>query len=169
MNASARQHQTFAKSTKRSIIRNVLPYVLFSFTALAPGLTQAESSQITLGNEAFANPLVVEGISGGKQKATEIVKTESTTTGYCNGYINSQPNHTLVLSEFWEFLKIEVNSSTDTTIIIEGPGGVWCNDDSVNANPAIEGQWQPGNYKIWVGSYQENVNHSYQIKITRNN
>ena len=164
MKASATVKRSILKCSILSLIS-----IFWSFTALDPGLAQSTNRQITLENQINPDPLLLKGISGGEIKAAEIVKTESTATGFCNGFINVQPNHTLVLSSFFEFLKIEVDSSTDTTIIIEGPGGVWCNDDSVTANPAIEGQWQPGNYKIWIGSYQENVNNSYQLKITGSN
>lgn len=139
---------------------------VLSCTILNPSLAQSRSKRITLGDRVDPNPLIVRGISGGEVEATNIVDTEGTTTGFCNGFIEDRPNHILVLKNFFEFLKIEVDSSTDTTIIIEGPGGVWCNDDSDNANPAIEGQWQPGRYKIWIGSYQEDLNYDYQIKIT---
>jgi hypothetical protein len=43
--------------------------------------------------------------------------------------------------------------------------GVWCNDDAGSANPIIEGQWQPGVYQVWVGSYQANSHNKYKIKI----
>ena len=143
--------------------------VVLSCTILNPSLAQSRSKRITLGDRVDPNPLIVRGISGGELEATDIVDTEGTTTGFCNGFVENRPNHILVLKNFFEFLKIEVDSSTDTTIIIEGPGGVWCNDDSDNANPAIEGQWQPGRYKIWIGSYQEDIDYGYQIKITGNN
>jgi hypothetical protein len=113
--------------------------------------------------------LTIKGISGGTMNAVEITKTENTATGYCDGFVHSQPNHILKLNSFFEFLKIEVQSPVDTTILIQGPGGVWCNDDSDNANPMIEGQWQPGVYKVWIGSYQANVNNNYRIRITGKN
>jgi hypothetical protein len=50
--------------------------------------------------------------------------------------------------------------------MIKGPGGIWCNDDTNDTNPVIEGQWQPGSYKIWIGSYQVDVFNDYLIKIT---
>ena len=65
-------------------------------------------------------------------------------------------------------MRLEVESTSDTTILVQGAGGTWCNDDAGSANPVIEGQWQPGIYQIWVGSYQANKNNDYQIKITGN-
>lgn len=164
------QRRTFVETAKRNILRcsmlNLISIlsssIAFSLITISPSVAQLA---VTLENKVEPNPLILEGVSGGSLKATEIVQTESTATGFCNGFIAPQPNHILELKSFFEFLKIEVNSSTDTTIIIEGPGGIWCNDDSDDANPAIEGQWQPGNYKIWIGSYQEDSSNSYQIRI----
>jgi hypothetical protein len=31
--------------------------------------------------------------------------------------------------------------------------GFWCNDDTVELNPALMGQWAPGRYLIYVGTY----------------
>lgn len=171
------QPQIFMKAraiAKKSIFQcSMLSFISILSSSIAFSLTTISASyahlaQVSLENQVDPNPLILEGVSGGKVKAAEIVQTESTATGFCNGFIDPQPNHILELNSFFEFLKIEVDSSTDTTIIIEGPGGVWCNDDSDNANPAIEGQWQPGNYKIWIGSYQEDTSNSYQIRIMGN-
>ncbi|MEM7595774.1 MAG: hypothetical protein AAF383_30450, partial [Cyanobacteria bacterium P01_A01_bin.83] len=106
-----------------------------------------------------------QGTSGGAIAAQEVAQTKNTATGFCNGYVNSQPNHLLNIESFAPYLRLEIASNADTTIVIQGPGGVWCNDDSNNANPMIEGQWQPGVYQVWVGSYQVNSSHDYQIRI----
>lgn len=122
--------------------------------------------KIVINQKDLARPIVVEGISGGQTAVREIARTENTATGYCDGFVRSQPNHALQLESFFEFLRLEVESDADTTILVKGPGGVWCNDDAGTANPIIEGQWQPGLYEVWVGSYQADVEHNYQIKIT---
>lgn len=130
---------------------------------------QTESLNITIDKQLAANPLTVKGMSGGTITAKEITNIENTATGYCDGFVDRQPNHILKLNSFFDSLKVEVASQADTTIIIQGPGGVWCNDDSDSANPIIEGQWQPGIYRVWIGSYRANSSNNYQIKITGNN
>ncbi|HHP7231841.1 MAG TPA: hypothetical protein ACFCUY_13415 [Xenococcaceae cyanobacterium] len=139
---------------------------LVSLLFLSPVSAQSIATNITLEREFVPNPLVLKGISGGEFRATEVVRTLETATGYCDGYVNRQPNHILVLRNFFDFLKIEVESNKDTTILVRGPGGVWCNDDAYTTNPIIEGEWQKGRYQIWIGSYQENSINNYQIKIT---
>ena len=133
-----------------------------SFTTI----TQAQTSNIRVDSLVGARPLVIKGTSGGTIIAKEITQTENTATGYCDGYVRPQPNHVLKLESFFKSLRLEVESSADTTILVKGPGGVWCNDDAGSANPMIEGQWQPGVYQVWIGSYQAESSNSYQIKVT---
>jgi hypothetical protein len=121
---------------------------------------------VPINRNTLVKPLTMAGKSGGKIKTQKIARTANTATGYCDGYVNSRPNHLIKLESWFEFLRLEVKSSVDTTILIEGSSGVWCNDDSGSANPMIEGQWQAGLYKVWVGSYQANTSHNYQIKIS---
>jgi len=156
-------------SIPSTIISSLFYCLLASFFVPTPGLTQSKENLITLGNKVMPDPLIIRGETGGKYKAAALLNTEGTSTGFCNGFVHKKPNHLLLLSNFFEFLKIEVNSNSDTSIIIEGPGGVWCNDDFHGINPVIEGQWQPGNYKIWIGSYQKNNDRNYQMKITSKN
>ena len=134
-----------------------------------PNTAQIRTNKIIVDDRFISRPLNVEGISGGTFTATEITKIENTPTGYCDGFVNRQPNHILKLNSFFNSLKLEVQSPADTTILIKGPGGIWCNDDSDNANPTIEGQWQPGIYQVWIGSYQANSNNNYRIRITGTN
>ncbi|MGF1590002.1 MAG: hypothetical protein ACFCU7_12290 [Pleurocapsa sp.] len=130
-----------------------------------PVLAQA-SDGIAINPKTISQPLMIKGTSGGTVKAREITQTENTPTGYCDGYVRSQPNHFLKLETFLEFMRLEVESAADTTVLVKGPGGVWCNDDAGTVNPMIEGQWQQGLYRVWVGSYRANTHHNYQIKIT---
>lgn len=172
--------QAAVNQTRRSIIFVQIPPVssllkhLFLIGAILnfsinPSVAQIQTNKIIEDDRFLSRPLDVEGISGGRFTATDITKIENTATGYCDGFVNRQPNHILKLNSFFNFLKLEVQSPADTTILIKGPGGVWCNDDSENANPIIEGQWQPGIYQVWIGSYQANSKDNYRIRITATN
>ncbi len=158
---------------KSHLILSIFSYLFFAGIILNfsnnPSIAQIRTNNITIDGRFISNPLDLEGISGGRLTAIEITNTENTATGYCDGFVARQPNHILKLNSFFNFLKLEVRSSADTTILIKGPGGIWCNDDSDDANPTIEGQWQPGIYQIWIGSYQANSNNNYRIRITATN
>ncbi len=112
------------------------------------------------------NRMIIRGLSGGPISAKETTGRENTVTGPCVGFIDKEPDHRLILNGFFEFLKLEVKSSEDTTLVIRGPGGSWCNDDFEGKNPGIIGQWFSGTYEIWIGSYQRNKYYPYVIKIS---
>ncbi|NEN91925.1 MAG: hypothetical protein F6K48_24660 [Okeania sp. SIO3H1] len=113
------------------------------------------------------NRMIIRGLSGGPVSAKETTGRNDTVTGPCVGFIDREPDHRLILNGFFQSLKLEVKSSEDTTLVIRGPGGSWCNDDFEGKNPGIMGQWFSGTYEIWVGSYQRNKYYPYVIKITK--
>ena len=149
---------------KLSKVVNKLSWILL-FALTVNIKTPAVWGQEIVDQNINNQPLTIEGTSGGAVAAVDITQTEHTGTGYCDGFVRNQPNHVLQLESFFPSLRLEVQSSADTTIIVKGTGGIWCNDDSHSANPMIQGTWQPGIYQIWVGSYQADVSNSYRIKI----
>jgi hypothetical protein len=60
---------------------------------------------------------------------------------------------------------MRVESEADTTLVIQGPGGVWCNDDNQGKNPAIAGDWLAGEYRVWIGSYRPSDVPNYDLYI----
>lgn len=121
---------------------------------------------VTLSPNFSPSPITVHGISGGPQLASELAGRIETATGPCNGYIDEQPDHTMVLTQFFSYLSLQVQSPADTTLVIRGPGGTWCNDDYQGKNPGIAGQWLSGTYQIWIGSYKDNEFDPYVIRIS---
>lgn len=126
----------------------------------------AQNNKIAINKDSLNQTMVIRGTSEGAIAAREITQTENSPTGHCDGFASRQPNHILKIDTFFNYLRLEVESIADTTILVKGAGGTWCNDDAGTANPMIEGQWQPGIYQVWVGSYQANSSNNYQIKIT---
>ncbi|MDB9312191.1 hypothetical protein PN462_03680 [Spirulina sp. CS-785/01] len=114
------------------------------------------------------NQQTLRGISGGETSAREISDRGETATGPCVGFVDREPDHVVTLISFFDFLSLQVQSPEDTTLLIQGPGGTWCNDDYLNQNPGIAGQWLAGSYRIWVGSYEKNTYHPYIIRLTQN-
>lgn len=137
-----------------------------------PGLAQEVQSPFTIFENvtlspAFApDPASVRGISGGPQSANEVAGRSDTITGPCNGFIDQQPDHRMVLTQFFNYLKLQIQSTDDTTLVIRGPGGIWCNDDYSGKNPGIAGQWLSGTYDIWVGSYNQEGYYPYVMEMT---
>ncbi|MEB3356042.1 MAG: hypothetical protein VKK04_04900 [Synechococcales bacterium] len=113
-----------------------------------------------------ADSTTVRGISGGELPASQVSGRGDTVTGACVGFVDTEPDHKMVLTEYFEYLSLAIESPEDTTLVVRGPGGSWCNDDLNGKNPGISGQWFSGTYEIWVGSYSENTYHPYVIRIS---
>ena len=96
------------------------------------------------------DPNVVAVQSGGSLDASRIASG-------CSGFITSAPDERLVYEAGSLPLIISVASSSDTTLIVNGPDGRWyCDDDGgVNGmNPAVRfAHPASGRYEIWVGTY----------------
>ena len=166
--------QVVIKTVYSSVYQYILSFPktsLLMFLGLITGFNiktafAQNNNDIVINEYTIDKTLTVSGTSGGTIQALEIAQTKNTPTGYCDGFVNSQPNHIFQIDTFFENLKLEVESSADTTVLVKGDRGVWCNDDAETANPMIQGQWQPGIYQVWVGSYQPNSRDKYQLKIT---
>jgi len=76
----------------------------------------------------------------------------------CRGYIANAPDFSLYYTAGSQDLFINVDSESDTTLVVNGPDGRWyCDDDGADSpfNPLLH--WptpQSGRYDIWVGTYR---------------
>ncbi|KAM3101232.1 hypothetical protein ACKFKF_08750 [Phormidesmis sp. 146-12] len=120
----------------------------------------------TLSPKFSPDPTELKGITGGSVAAKEVAGRADSPTGGCLGFMDAAPNHTIELKAAFKYLKIQTQSSEDTTIVIKGPGGVWCNDDLQDKNAGIEGEWLPGSYQVWVGTYHKDKATPYILRIT---
>ena len=125
----------------------------------------AQLTSIRLAAGFSPNPTVLEGTGGGDRPAADVVNTRNTSTGPCLGYISPTPHKTVILDSNFANLEMRVESELDTTLIVSGPDGVWCNDDSGSQNPAIAGAWLPGEYQVWVGAYRAEQTPDYELFI----
>ncbi len=121
---------------------------------------------LTISPQFSPDPLTVRGMSGGSVSGNQVAGRTETVTGPCTGYVDETPDHTLVLTSKFDYLKLQIQSPEDTTIIVKGPGGSWCNDDFDGKNAGIVGEWLAGSYQIWVGSYDKGKYLPYTLQIT---
>lgn len=109
------------------------------------------------------DPYVINVQSGGTINAAQ------TLGGSCVGYVANAPDVRLNFAAGSLPLIISVNSSADTTLVINAPDGSWyCNDDGGNGlNPSI--RWNApmsGQYDIWIGTYASAANANAQLHIS---
>ena len=97
--------------------------------------------KVTLTPGFDPDPFVLSGISGGTTVASTIADRLETETGICWGYVSEIPDYELVLTDEFTYLNLEVFSTQDTMLLVQGPGGTWCSDDVEGWNPSIAGQW----------------------------
>lgn len=156
--------------TNRHSVLSLL--ILLTFNLLSTEKTQGQLTPnpnipifqgVTINPQFRPDPQIVRGISGGMEFAREIAGRRDTEIGPCTGFVDRNPNHTLLITSPLNYLRVQVISPADTTLIITGPGGTWCNDDYQGKNAGIAGQWLPGTYSIWVGSYRQNRYAPYKI------
>jgi hypothetical protein len=94
----------------------------------------------------------------------------------CVGFVTRQPDYIVNLSGTSPNLRFYVqvpgasaSSPTDTTLIVNTARGGWrCNDDSYGgANPTVDiPNAGPGQYDVWVGSYQAGGNARGRLFVT---
>lgn len=150
--------------------------VMATLAAVALGTytpVQAQQAQplmfenVTISPNFSPDPLTVKGTSGGSVPGAKVAGRAETANGPCVGFVDEKPDHTLDVTDFFNYLSLQVQSREDTTIIVRGPGGTWCNDDSEGKNPGIAGEWLAGTYSVWVGSYDKAKQHPYILRITQ--
>ncbi|MGD1901315.1 MAG: hypothetical protein ACFB9N_03655 [Geitlerinemataceae cyanobacterium] len=112
------------------------------------------------------DPQFLRGVAGGAESAAEIAGIDRTPTGSCGGAINDLPNHRIYLEDVFESLRVRVRSEGDSILVVRGPGGTWCNDDYDGRDAGIAGQWLPGAYEIWVGSYEADEFFPYELEFS---
>jgi len=160
---------------KKVLHRGVALLSMIASTAVGLGTYNPAQAQpasppifenVTIGSNFSPNPLTVRGISGGSVPGKNVAGRAETANGPCVGFVDEQPDHTVVLKDFFNYLSLQVQSPEDTTMIVRGPGGSWCNDDSEGKNPGITGQWLAGTYNVWVGSFDQTKSHPYILRIT---
>jgi hypothetical protein len=155
------------------MLKRILPMLsIGALSAIGIAVTTTEAQAQSTFDSAIVrpkfapDPMQLKGVTGGQSTAASVAGTAETETGACLGYMDSQPYHRLELKSRFRYLSIVASSSTDTTILIKGPGGTWCNDDFQGKDAGISGEWLPGNYDVWVGQYSKTKAVPYVLKVS---
>ena len=141
-------------------------FTALALASLVSGVSDSALAQQSMfGNASLRSgflpdPHSLNGQSGGNVDASGV-------NGGCNGFISPHPSHVVTLTSAFRWMRIFVESQGDTTIMVQTPQNtVLCNDDTYGLNPAVEGGFQPGTYRIWVGSYSQSSAAPYTIRFT---
>jgi hypothetical protein len=119
----------------------------------------AAGPNLALSPGFIPDPSTLTGVAGGPVDGGGY---GSTADGPCRGTIPSAPSHQLTLTDDFAYLRVHVESGGDTTLVVLGPDGTRCNDDTSGLDPEIAGYWSAGVHDIYVGSY-DGQSHQYTI------
>jgi hypothetical protein len=110
---------------------------------------RANFGSITLNSGFTPDPYTVSVVAGGSVNGGNL-------PGACTGMISDAPDFELTYRAGSFPLAFRTISSSDTTLIINGPNGQWyCDDDSYGDRDAqvIFRNPQSGVYDVWVGTF----------------
>jgi hypothetical protein len=135
--------------------------VVTTNAALAVPTVSATFGSTSLTSGFLPDPQYLSGQSGGPISAQAL-------SPQCRGYIAAQPDHVVYLNSPFSFLRIFVNSSSDTTLFVRGPRGeLYCADDTFGLNPGVDLVGAaPGAYQVFVGSYSAGNHAPYSLGLT---
>jgi len=133
---------------------------------LLPGGTVANFGVHQLSTGFMPDPYTVDVVSGGGIDAS----TSNAGAG-CAGWVTGQPDVIVHFEEMYGFLRFAFRPGTDgedaTLVINDGQGNWHCNDDASGLNPVVDlANAPPGQYDIWIGSYNSEDRISGQLLVT---
>ena len=140
-------------------MKRIVSALALAATLAAPGMAVAQNAGLTanfgeirLSAGFTPDPYRVTITAGGSIDAY----TDTDLPGACVGDISNAPDYEVTYSAGSLPLVFRPRSSTDTTLIIDGPDGRWyCDDDSWGDGDAEVrfNRPQSGTYDIWVGTF----------------
>lgn len=118
---------------------------LLAAALIASGPAAAQSyNSFTLGAGFTPDPQTGSGETGGQTQATRFGPQ-------CAGVIDATPDHNIRVTSPLD-LRLSVESTTDSTLVVVGPAGVFCDDDSAGQLDAqVDAHLTPGDYAVYVG------------------
>lgn len=140
-------------------MKTLISILTLAATLAAPAMAVAQNAglsanfgQIRLSAGFTPDPYQVNMTAGGSIDAY----TDTDLPGSCVGDISNAPDFEVTYSAGSLPLVFRTRSSTDTTLIINGPDGRWyCDDDSWGDGDAQVRFNRPasGTYDVWIGTF----------------
>lgn len=139
--------------------------------AIAPPATAEETN---FGSRSLAPGFAAEaaslsGFTGGSYSFSALSNRDRDGNA-CLGYGDARPDYILTLEQDFSRLSFSVDSGgADTTLLIRGPGGVWCGNDisKLDLDAQIQGQdLKAGSYSVWVGTMVAGDRQSYRLTLS---
>lgn len=125
------------------------------------GRSATSSETITLTGPGFEpDPTSSSGQAGGLMQASSLAATDANGNS-CVGNLPPMPQHTVHLVAPLALLRVLVNGSDDTTLVVRTPTGLfYCNDDSGDPSNGLNASLDipsapAGDYSVYVGAFSD--------------
>jgi hypothetical protein len=140
---------------------------LATIAALAIASPSFAQSAISLDRNFRPDPKPLTGNGGGNVSIASIAGIADN----CRGFANSEPNHTITLTETFPVMDLLVytdNINDDPTMLVKGPNGIviCADDESGGRNPQASRRMPKGTYQVWVASKNINQSFSYTLSLS---
>ena len=149
-------------ATKRTAV-TIAALAMMAIPAAAQNTgADATYRDISLSAGFTPDPFTINLQSGGSTNAENL-------GGSCDGYIANAPDVRVRYDAGSLPLIISVDSSSDTTLVVNAPDGRWyCDDDSGDGlNPSVRfNNPMSGRYEVWVGTYSSSTLESATLQIS---
>lgn len=146
-----------------SIITKIACGTLLALAASVPALAQnANFGTMMLAPGFSESAATVAGSTGGIFSLSSIANRDRD-NNLCLGFGSDRdvPDYIMVLQQDFAQLNIRVRSrQNQTTLLIQGPGGVRCGDDSISG-----ANWPAGSYRIWIGAKESGGQSDYTLLV----
>jgi hypothetical protein len=71
------------------------------------------------------------------------------------GQVPTEPQHSFIVEEPTSFEFLARGEDDDISLVIDGPGGPYCNDDYDGLDAGMQLELEPGDYSVFVGTYSD--------------
>ena len=165
--SDSKRHPSMKRSSSLTTLLTSIGAVL---ATASMATAQANFEPFTLDSAKIA--VSVGGSTGGTTSIPAITGSTDRAGNKCLGFGDPNPDHLMTLKSRLSNLTLKVNSGgRDTTLVIQGPNGeLRCGDDTGSKKDASvsDSDWEPGVYKVWVGSMESGGRGNYRLTTQGN-
>ena len=145
-----------------------LGILLTAIALVSPAAIAQESNfgRLALNSNQISGTL--RGTTGGSASLPAIISNRDRNNRKCLGFGDPKPDHILILEKPFPTLTLQIRSTTDTTLVVQGPNGVIrCGDGTgTDKNASItDNSWQEGSYKVWIGTAEPGTQRDYTLTV----
>lgn len=106
------------------------------------------------------DPRMISGVAGGPLDANGL-------GGTCRGRVTALPTHIVTLMTDFDFVQLWLEADVELTMIVLTPEGRFlCDVGTENVVEVSMGRWAAGEYRIWVGTHEEDVTARHRLGIS---